>query len=34
VDCPENREIRVYEEIDQRYIFADLFCKLALTYGK
>jgi len=34
VDCPENREIRVYEEIDQRYIFEDLFCKLALTYGK
>lgn len=34
VDCPENREIRVYEEIDQRYIFEDLFSKLALNYCK
>lgn len=34
VDCPENRPIRVYEDIDQRYIFEDLFCKLALSYRK
>ena len=34
VDCPENREIRVYEDIDQRYILEDLFCKLALNYRK
>ncbi|MBE5805021.1 MAG: nucleoside hydrolase [Clostridiales bacterium] len=32
VDCPENRQIRVYEGIDQRYILEDFFCKLALNY--
>lgn len=34
VDCPENRPIRVYEELDQRYILEDFFCKLKLCYGE
>lgn len=33
VSCPENRPIRVYEELDQRYILEDFFCKLKLCYG-
>lgn len=31
-ECPTNRPIRVYEEIDGRYILEDLFCKLAINY--
>lgn len=31
LDCPENRPIRIYTEIDQRYILEDFFCKLALN---
>ena len=30
--CPSNRPIRIYEEIDGRYILEDLFCKLASNY--
>lgn len=30
--CPSNRPIRIYEEIDGRYILEDLFCKLAINY--
>lgn len=33
VDCPANRPIRVYEELDARYILEDFFCKLKLCYG-
>jgi inosine-uridine nucleoside N-ribohydrolase len=29
----ENRPIRVYEDIDARYILEDFFCKLAIQYG-
>lgn len=32
VDCPTNRDIRVYNEIDPRYIIEDLICKLELSY--
>lgn len=31
-ESPANRPIRVYEEIDGRYILEDLFCKLAINY--
>ena len=31
-DCDRNREIRVYREIDSRYILEDFFAKLALNY--
>lgn len=30
--CPENRPIRVYTQIDSRYILEDLFAKLLLCY--
>ncbi len=33
LDCPENREIRVYREIDSRYILEDMFAKLKLNFG-
>ena len=33
-ECPANRPIRIYEEIDARYILEDLFCKLAINYKK
>lgn len=32
--CPGNREIRVYDRMDSRLTLEDLFCKLAICYGK
>lgn len=32
-DCEDNREIRVYYEIDSRYLLEDFFAKLAILYG-
>lgn len=29
-ECSSNREIRVYEKIDSRYVLEDFFCKLAI----
>lgn len=34
IECDTNREIRVYDTIDQRYIFEDLFAKLKINYPK
>lgn len=32
-DCEENREIRVYQQVDSRYVLEDFFAKLAICYG-
>ena len=32
IDCDSNREIRVYREIDSRYILEDMFAKLSINY--
>lgn len=31
-DCEENREIRVYQTVDSRYVLEDFFSKLSLNY--
>ena len=33
-DNHENRPIRVYEDIDGRYILEDFFAKLQINYGQ
>lgn len=34
IECNTNREIRVYDKIDSRYIFEDFFAKLKINYPK
>lgn len=34
VDCDTNREIKVYKQVDSRYVLEDFFCKLAVFANK
>ncbi len=34
IECETNREIRVYDRVDTRYIFEDFFAKLKINYPK
>ncbi len=33
IDCDTNREIRVYDRVDSRFILEDMFCKLKINFG-
>ncbi len=33
INCDDNREIRVYTKVDNRFIFEDMFSKLKINYG-
>lgn len=34
VECPSNREIRVYHTIDVRLVLEDFYAKLKINYGE